>query len=337
MKTGARAERSRGRYWIYSSAAIVLLGLYLTRLYSYLFFHGLAEIFSVVVAFGIFSVAWNSRRFMDNNYLFAVGVAYLFVGGLDLLHTMAYKGMGVFIGRGANLPTQLWIAARYLESLSLLIAPLFLRRRINISQLFIGYTAIFTLVLLSIFYWKIFPDCFNEATGLTAFKKLSEYVICLILLLSILVIVRKREEFDPIVFRLIIASIASTIGAELAFTFYVSVYGLSNLIGHYFKIISFFLIYRAVIVNGLKKPYSIMFRNLKQSEETLRREKDRLEQALSQIKTLRGLLPICANCKKIRDDKGYWNQLETYIHDHSEAKFSHGICPECMKKLYPGL
>jgi hypothetical protein len=325
------------KYLIYTSAATVLLGLYLTSLFSYLLFHGLAEIFSVMVAFGIFSVAWNSRRFADNNYLLAIGVAYLFIGGLDLLHTMAYKGMGVFIGHGANLATQLWIAARYLESLSLLIAPFLLRRKIDVSQLFIGYATIFILVLVSIFYWKIFPDCFLETTGLTAFKKLSEYVICLILLLSILTAAGKREQFDPIVFRLIIASIASTIGAELAFTFYMSVYGLSNLIGHYFKIISFFLIYRAVIVNGLKKPYSIMFRNLKQSEETLRSEKDRLEQALSQIRTLRGLLPICANCKKIRDDKGYWNQLETYIHDHSEAQFSHGICPECRKKLYPGL
>jgi len=313
------------------------LGLYLTSLYSYLLFHGLVEIFSVIVAFGIFSVAWNSRRFTDNNYLFALGVAYLFIGGLDLLHTMAYRGMGVFIGYGANLPTQLWIAARYLESLSLLMAPFLLRRKINAAQLFSGYTAIFTLVLLSIFYCKVFPDCFFETTGLTVFKKLSEYVICMILLLAILVTARKREEFDPVVFRLIIASIASTIAAELVFTFYMSVYGFSNLIGHYFKLISFFLIYRAVIVNGLKKPYSIMFRNLKQSEETLRREKDRLEQALSQIRTLRGLLPICANCKKIRDDTGYWNQIETYIHAHSEAEFSHGICPECMKKLYPGL
>ena len=325
------------KYWIYSSAVIVLLGLYLTSLYSYLLFHGLVEIFSVIVAFGIFSVAWNSRRFMDNNYLFAIGIAYLFIGGLDLVHTLAYKGMGVFIGHGANLPTQLWVAARYLESLSLLMAPFLLRRNINTSRLFIGYTAAFILILLSIFYWNIFPDCFLETSGLTDFKKLSEYVICLILGLSILATAQKREEFDPIVFKLIIASIASTIVAELAFTFYMSVYGLSNLIGHYFKIISFFLIYRAVIVNGLKKPYSLMFRNLKQGEETLRREKDRLEQALSQIRTLRGMLPICANCKKIRDDKGYWNQIETYIHAHSEAKFSHGICPECMKKLYPGL
>ena len=59
-----------------------------------------------------------------------------------------------------------------------------------------------------------------------------------------------------------------------------------------------------------------------------------LRDALNQIKTLSGLIPICASCKKIRDDKGYWNLLETYIQEHSEAEFSHGICPDCMKKLY---
>lgn len=62
-----------------------------------------------------------------------------------------------------------------------------------------------------------------------------------------------------------------------------------------------------------------------------------LQQALAQVKRLSGLLPICASCKKIRDDKGYWQQIEAYIRDHSEADFSHGICPECAKKLYPDL
>jgi len=59
--------------------------------------------------------------------------------------------------------------------------------------------------------------------------------------------------------------------------------------------------------------------------------------ALAKVKTLSGFLPICASCKKIRDDKGYWNQMEAYIRDHSEAEFSHGICPECAKKMYPDL
>lgn len=61
----------------------------------------------------------------------------------------------------------------------------------------------------------------------------------------------------------------------------------------------------------------------------------KLEKALSDVKTLGGMLPICSACKRIRDDHGYWNQIETYIRDHSEAEFSHGICPACAKKLYP--
>lgn len=60
-----------------------------------------------------------------------------------------------------------------------------------------------------------------------------------------------------------------------------------------------------------------------------------LQDALSKVKMLSGMLPICANCKKIRDDKGYWKQIESYIKDHSEAVFTHGICPECARKAYP--
>ncbi len=73
--------------------------------------------------------------------------------------------------------------------------------------------------------------------------------------------------------------------------------------------------------------------------KTALRERERLiqelQEALATVKKLSGLLPICASCKRIRDDQGSWNQLEEYIHDHSEAVFSHGICPECAKKLFP--
>ena len=69
----------------------------------------------------------------------------------------------------------------------------------------------------------------------------------------------------------------------------------------------------------------------------LRRLNAELEAALAQVKTLSGLLPICAACKKIRDNQGYWHQVEVYIRNHSQAEFSHGICPDCARKLYPGL
>jgi len=74
---------------------------------------------------------------------------------------------------------------------------------------------------------------------------------------------------------------------------------------------------------------------LRQLQQSLEEKNRQLEEALANIKVLRGLLPICANCKKIRDDQGYWTQIEAYIQCHSEADFSHGICPDCLKKLYP--
>jgi len=316
---------------------LVLFGLYLTSLHSYLLFHSLSEIFSIVVACGIFMVAWNSRRFMDNNYLLFLGVSYLFIGGIDLVHTFAYKGMGVFEGYGANLPTQLWIAARYMESLSLLIAPFFFDREVKITPIFITYLAVTCFLIATIFIWGIFPDCFLEGKGLTPFKKISEYIISFILIGALTYLFQKRKEFDPKVFRLLIATILITIGAELTFTLYVDVYGLSNLIGHFFKIISFYLIYKAIIETGLVRPYDLLFRNLKRNEQNLKEERDNLRKALAEVKKLSGLLPICASCNKIRDDKGYWNQIEAYIRDHSEADFSHSICPECAKKLYPDL
>lgn len=70
-------------------------------------------------------------------------------------------------------------------------------------------------------------------------------------------------------------------------------------------------------------------------EKVLRNEKIKLEKALSDVKTLSGMLPICSSCKKVRDDRGYWNQIEQYIQDHSSAEFSHSICPSCAEKLYP--
>ncbi len=76
----------------------------------------------------------------------------------------------------------------------------------------------------------------------------------------------------------------------------------------------------------------------KREQAKVEREKliSDLQKALAEVKTLSGMLPICSSCKKIRDDKGYWNQIEGYISEHSGAEFSHGLCPDCAKKIYPG-
>jgi len=77
------------------------------------------------------------------------------------------------------------------------------------------------------------------------------------------------------------------------------------------------------------------FENAVEKNRELQQTNKELQEALDTVKTLKGLVPICANCKKIRNDDGYWQQVESYVMEHTEAEFSHGICPDCMKKLYP--
>lgn len=259
------------------SWGLILVCLYLVSQRSYLLFHSLAELFSITVAFGLFIVTWNARRFLSNNYLLFIGLSYFFVAFIDSLHTLAYKGMGVFARDDANLPTQLWIIARYMQSLSLLVAPLFLRRRPRIPLVLAVYSLATILALLSVFAWAIFPDCFLEGKGLTPFKLASEYVICLLLGASILVLLRNRQSFDPQVLGLVSGSLSITIISEVAFTRYVSVYGLSNFVGHYAKILAFYLMYKAIIETGLARPFRLLFRELKQSEQALLRMRDELE------------------------------------------------------------
>ena len=261
---------------------IVLFVLYLMSYYNYLLFHSIAELFSITIAFSIFIIGWNSRKYMNNSYFLFLGIVYLFVGLIDLIHTLGYTGMGIFLGYETNLPAQLWIAARYLEAISLLVAIILINKKFGYKYLFLLYSIIFTFIIMAIFFWKIFPTCFIEGEGLTLFKIYSEYLIDVILFINIILIIRSRIKFEKLIYYYIIISNISTICAEMAFTLYVSAYGFSNLIGHLFKIISFYYIYKAIIKTGLIKPYNIIFRDLKLREAELLKYHTQLENLVEQ-------------------------------------------------------
>lgn len=256
--------------WVLAAAAIA--GLYWMSRVNYLLFHSVIEGSSTVIAFAIFIQGWNARHHTENSYLLYLGIAYLFVGLLDMLHALAYKGMGVFAVQGANLPTQLWVAGRYLESISILSAFIFIRRRIAPYFTLTVFCVITTLLILSIFYWHIFPDCYLDGIGLTTFKISSEYVISAILFASMVVLYRKRQTIDSYVRNLLYWSIALTIFSELAFSVYISVYGFPNMLGHLFKIVSFYLIYRAIVVTSFTRPLDLLFREIKEQELKLKED-----------------------------------------------------------------
>ena len=253
-----------------------LAGLYASSRYNYLLFHSLVETFSIVVAAGIFVIAWNARRYIQNSYLLLLGVAYLFVAVVDLVHTLAFRGMGVFPGYDTNLPTQLWIGARYLQAFSLLLAPVFVGRRFNMHAALLAYAAVVALFLGTVFVGGIFPVCYADG-ALTSFKVGSEYVICAVLVGAGALLYACRRDFERPVLWMLEASIGATVLSEVLFTMYTDPTGRANLAGHFLKVVSFYLIYKAVIETGLVKPYGLLFRELKVSEGALREARDGLE------------------------------------------------------------
>ncbi len=248
----------------------VFILLYLSSLYNYLLFHSLAEVFSICIAITVFLITWNSVRVLKNNYLLMVGLAYLFIGCLDLFHTISYKGMAIFTDYDYHA-NQLWVAARYFESIVLLISFILLKskKQLNTNLLLTIYSVFTVAIVLSIFVWHNFPVAFVEGAGQTPFKVISEYIIIATLLAAIFVLRKNKDAFESKVYRFLLFSLLCTIASEACFTTYINNYGFMNLVGHYFKILSFYFVYRSIIQTGIREPYDLIFREMKQTEKKL--------------------------------------------------------------------
>ena len=249
-----------------AAAALLTVGLAALAEANYLLFHVVAELFAVVVAGAVFLLTWNARRMMDNGYLVFLGLAYAFVAGFDLLHVLAFKGMGVFPDHGADLATQLWIVARALQAITLLVAPLFFRWRVRPGAVLAVYAALSAALVAVLFDGRFFPACYQEGVGLTPFKIAAEYVVCGVLAAAAAALLAARRRVSRDVLGLMLGSIAVMALSELAFTVYVDVTGRANLAGHLLKILSFYLVYRAIVRIGLNRPYELVYRELRRSE-----------------------------------------------------------------------
>ena len=276
---------------------VLMLGtLYLISTINYVLFHSIVEVAGIAVSFSIFIIVWNTQREDTDGFFLIVGISFLFFGSIDLVHTLAYKGMSVFPGNSSDLPTQLWIAARYFQSITFLVATFFIGRSITRDRkydagiIIAGCTAACVLLFASIFVWQNFPHCFIEGTGLTQFKIVSEYIISLILIFTIIVLYLKREHFDPTIWKLLISAQVFLILGELAFTSYVSVYGFMNLLGHLFRFISVFLFYRVFVVFSLTRPFDLILRDLKEKENALQKSVEQFRAVFDQTFHLMGVL-----------------------------------------------
>ncbi|SCZ49651.1 MASE3 domain-containing protein [Thiohalomonas denitrificans] len=239
---------------------LLMAGLLIsTVFYNYLLFHTLAELFAVIVAILLAVVGWQTYPFSRNGFLMFLAAGYFWVGILDLLHTLSYEGVGIIEPDAANISTQLWVATRYLEAVILLAAPVFAVRVLHRGPAFAAIGAAAAVVSVLIFA-GVFPDAFVAGVGLTQFKILSEYIIIGLLIVALWHLWIRRGDIDRRVTELMALAIIVTAVSEFLFTLYQTVYGLENFVGHIGKVLSYWLVFVAIVETSLHEPFRMLSR-----------------------------------------------------------------------------
>ena len=310
-------------WWVPTLLMLILIPVGQT---NFLLFHTLVELFTVAIAIISAIVAWHTYGLSKNHFLLLLGGGYFFIGGLDLAHTLTFQGLPFLENGAGNISLQFWIAARFLEAILLLLAPLFIRTPFNPRSLALSFTAISLLLSLAILRGWL-PDLYVDGQGLTFTKVVSEYVIILLLVGALFTLWQQRSDIELSNFWLINISILLTIGAEFCFTLYNNFSDAMIMSGHVLKLISFWAIYIALIESSLRRPFLNLARAANTydavPDETLVVERSGEVRQVNQAIRNNVILPagddyIGASCHELQHDS-----------DISEAD-----CPvcQCIKK-----
>jgi PAS domain S-box-containing protein len=269
---------------------------------NYIFFHTFAELFSSIIVFSIFLIAVNTYSIYKNSFSLFIGISLLFPGIIDILHALTFKGINIIPNISTNEPTQLWICARYLEVFSLLISYRIFKNpnyKYNFYKIFNWYVIIASLLILSVLKWKVFPDAFVDDSGLTTFKIVSEYIICAVLLLTLYLFSKIKNNIDNELYTYMKYSLFAKIISELLFTLYSHPYSQVNAAGHILKIISFYFTYKAVVNLALRSPYKLLYKKLRHSNDELKETSEQLINENKQRQEIEQILFHNEQCYKL--------------------------------------
>lgn len=293
-----------------SSVKLILLILTLAFLvllsnYNYLLFHFTIELATAIIGYFMLIIIVNTSKFSKNNDYIFLGIAYAFIGTIDLLHALAFKGMNILPTSSSNTATQLWIIARYTQSITLLLLFKFKGKSVKLSAIVAVYLGLVIYSLAVIKYSNLFPLCYLDGVGLTEFKIISEYIICIILLIAIYFLYKDKNNsgFIRSEYSYLLCSIAFTIISEVCFTSYINIDGLGNMLGHFFKFLSFYFLYIPLIKKNLQEPYNNIFQNLNDSLQQVKKANEDLFYKNSELEDIKKTLEKNLNF--------YMNFLET--------------------------
>ncbi|ARH01608.1 PAS domain S-box protein [Tatlockia micdadei] len=226
---------------------------------NYLVFHILVELFSIIIVITALTVATTTSQFTKNHFIIFIAIASGWCGSLDLIHMLVYKGMNLLPVQGSNVSTEFWVSARLIQALAFLISPIFLRHTCPTYALHIGFACLIIVLSWAIFH-DYFPDTYVERHGLTLFKRITEWLVILILLSTLFSYWQMRALMSPRLFNYLILSLSAMALSEVFFSIYADMYGIENILGHIFKIVAYWFIYVALVITTLTQPFNVLAR-----------------------------------------------------------------------------
>lgn len=231
---------------------LIFIMVYAEHYVSYLAFHSFAEYFSIFVAFSIAFTTYYTYNLTKNNYLLFLGLGYFWVGALDILHTQTYPGMNIYDNIGINTTLTFWIFTRFLEAMIFIFAILLKDKKFSIKKVLTIFSSFFIFVLILAIYFPL--ELFSEENGLSNLKIYFEYLIVFILLIALILNKNQKSTFNKHIYKAIQMAIIFTIISEACFTLYTDLYGFTNLLGHIFKFLSFWVLLVSLIKISLIEP-----------------------------------------------------------------------------------
>jgi len=233
---------------------------------NYLLFHSVVEIITIAVAMMLVAVAYIAGR--KNNLVFRIGSLYAVVLAIDILHTLSYEGINVFPSWETNHSAQFWVLARVIESSGIALALLLPAcKRCNIAYtVFYAFAGATGIAMIAT---GVFPVCYLDGTGLTVCKVTMEYITIAIIVLTLFLLKRAKSlEIKPYR-QYILYALLFTALAEFFFTLYIDPYSITPVIGHVFRLISYFVILEGVVFRSLKEPFNTLYEEMNVMVEEL--------------------------------------------------------------------
>lgn len=265
---------------------MILLGLILISKTNYYVFHSFAETFSCFIAMGILFVSINTNRISKNNFFMFLGIGYVFVLVLDLLHTYSYGDLIIVSNGSYDMETKFWVASRGLELITLMISFVFIFKKdvpANYYIIFMGYFVFVGFIIYDIMYLqRFFPVLRTPEYGITNVKIYAEYVMAFGFAACCLIVFLARKNMDRSLYVMIESALICKFISELFFTLYGDITDIYNMLGHIFKVVSYYFTYMGIIVNGLERPYEMINFNLSKADAAIR-EKERQRKSMEDI------------------------------------------------------